>query len=120
MFIIIKMLSSMIGSDTANKVVDGLSNYLLGTQNNSDNTGNNTQIPGGQPLPEMGNPLSSILGNDNPLSSMFGNMDLSSLMGTVGSMLMNNNKNSQPIPVARDVGLSNVPKTPRHGPAYDE
>lgn len=123
-FIIIKMLANSIGEGVATNIVDGIFSYLSGTPPQSgqnllgSNIGNVSQemngtsgaIPGGNSIPQMNN------------NSLFGGMDLTSLLGTMGSKLIQSQfggSNQAPV----DVQAPKTPKTPRtpvNRPVYDE
>ena len=62
-------------------------------------------VPGGQPLPQMGN--------------QFGGMDVASMLGNLGTMFI---KGQNPLgnkPSNQQMG-SSLPKTKKFKPAYDE
>jgi hypothetical protein len=114
-FIIVKMLANHIGEGMASTIVDGITSYISGETPQPgqilfggpehESVPQYKNVPGGQPLPQMGN--------------QFGGMDVASMLGNLGTMFI---KGQNPLgnkPSNQQMG-SSLPKTKKFKPAYDE
>ena len=116
-FIIVKMLANHIGEGMASTIVDGITSYISGETPQpgqilfggpeQESVPQYKNIPGGQPLPQMGN--------------QFGGMDIASMLGNLGTMFI---KGQNPLgnrpSNQQNIGGSSLPKTKKFQPAYDE
>jgi hypothetical protein len=121
-FIIIKMLSNVIGEGAAVPIIEGLMSFIAGTPPQPGQTlfggpgasANPNQLPG--PLPSLTPP--------NPMAGTpMAGMDLASLIGSLGSMFLNGGRpNAAPAaaPTSASAPAASGNSAQRFAPAYEE
>lgn len=96
-FIIIKMLANYVGENTANTIVDTLTSYLTGSTPQTE-----------QKL--LGSSSNSESNTQESINLNKPGIDIASLIGNIGSLLLNNQNNNVP----------SQPTTPKFQPVYND